>query len=123
MEFITTEQMQKFKDLGYAFTEDFTPNKLGTAYHVIVTGKEGKEVVHAKSAYANLSGRGYAMSETQSQAVAELEAIINGEVEEKQEYDTDFLSRLLEEEYITEYGYTTDGELLILFDNWMKENG
>ena len=121
MEFITTE---KFNQLGYTFKEEFTPNNLGTCYHVVVTDREGKEVVHTKSAYANATGRGYAMNGAQHEAVAQLEAILNNEVQKaKEEYDTDFLNRLLEEEYITEYGYTTDGELLILFDSWSQVEG
>ena len=124
MEFITTEQMQKFKDLGYTFTSKYTPNNLGTTYHVIVTDKDGNEVVHTHSSYANATGRGYAMSGAQREAVAQLEAIINGEVAEaKEEYDTDFLNRLANDCYITEYGYTTDGELLILFDSWSQVKG
>ena len=121
MEFITTE---KFNQLGYTFKEEFTPNNLGTTYHVIVTDKDGNEVVHTQSSYANATGRGYAMSGVQHGAVAQLEAIINGEVAEtKEEYDTDFLNRLANDCYITEYGYTTDGELLILFDSWEQVEG
>ena len=123
MEFITTEQMQKYNDLGYTFTDRYTPNNLGTTYNVVVTDRDGNEVIHTSSSYANASGHGYAMSGAQKQAVAELEAIINGDTEEKEEYDIDFLHRLLEEEYITEYGYTTDGELLILFDSWSQVEG
>jgi hypothetical protein len=122
-QFISTEDMNKFTELGYTFTSKYTPNKLGNTYHVIVTDKDGNEVVHTQCSYGNGSGHGYAMSGAETQAVAELKAIIEGRVSTKEEYDTDFLSRLLEWGYITEYGYSKQGELLIMFDSWNQVEG
>lgn len=123
MEFISTEDMNKFTELGYTFTSKYTPCKIGRTYHVIVTDKDGNEVVHTKCSYGNGSGHGYAMSGAVTQAVADLKAIINNEVTDKEEYDTDFLSKLVKWDYINDYGYTTDGELMILFDGWYQVEG
>ena len=123
MQFIKAEEMKQFTDLGYTFTSKYTPNNLGTTYNLIVTDKEGNEVVHTQCSYANASGHGYAMCGAERHAVSELQALINGEVEEEVEYDTDFLNILAEKMYITDYGYTKDGELLILFDSWDEVEG
>ena len=120
MEFITTE---KFNQLGYTFKEEFTPNNLGSTYHVIVTDKDGNEVVHTQSSYANLSGRGYSMSFAQNQAVADLEAYIENPDKAVEEYDIEFLERLVEWGYITDYGYSRDNQLLLLFDSWNQVEG
>ena len=122
MEFISTEDMNKFTELGYTFNSKYTPCNVGSTYHVIVTDKDGNEVVHTQSSYGNGSGHGYAMSGATTQAIAELEAIINGEVTEE-EYDTEFLSKLVEWGYITDYGYSKQGELLIMFDSWTQVEG
>lgn len=122
MQFITEAQMKKFEELGYTFTSKYTPCNVGSTYHVIVTDKNGKEVVHTKCSYGNGSGHGYAMSGAQDEAVCKLEAIIKGE-EEAEKYDEDFLYKLLEWEYITDYGYTKDGELLIMFSGWEQVEG
>ena len=122
MEFITTE---KFNQLGYTFNEEFTPNNLGSTYHVIVTDKDGNEVVHAQSSYANLSGRGYAMSGVQHQAVADLEVYIENPNKPKEEdlIDWDFLNELANWEYINDYGFDKNGTLTILFDTWRQLEG
>ena len=125
MQFISTEDMNKFTDLGYTFTSEYTPNKIGSTYHVIVKDKDGKEVVHTKCSYGNGSGHGYAVMGAKEEAIAELEAYIerDGKEAEKVEYDTDFLSKLLEWGYITEYGYDTSDNLVILFDTWEQLQG
>ena len=123
MQFISTEDMNKFTELGYTFTSKYTPCNVGSTYHVIVTDKDGNEVVHTQSSYGNGSGHGYAVSGATAQAIAELEAIINGEVTEKEEYDIDFLYKLANWEYIRDYGYSKQGELLIMFDSWNEVEG
>ena len=123
MQFISTEDMNKFTELGYTFTSKYTPCNVGSTYHVIVTDKDGNEVVHTQSSYGNGSGHGYAMSFAQGDAVAQLNAIINGEVTKKEEYDTDFLYKLANWGYIRDYGYSKQGELLIMFDSWDEVEG
>ena len=123
MQFISTEDMKNFTDLGYTFTSKYTPNNVGSTYHVIVTDKDGNEVVHTQSSYGNGSGHGYAMSFAQSDAVAQLKAVIEGRVPTKEEYDVDFIDKLLYWGYITEYGYSKQGELLIMFDSWSQVEG
>ena len=122
MEFISTE---KFNQLGYTFKEEFTPNNLGSTYHVIVTDKDGNEVVHAQSSYANLSGRGYAMSGVQHQAVADLEVYIENPNKPKEEdlIDWDFLNELANWCYVNDYGFDKNGILTILFDTWEQLEG
>ena len=123
MEFITTEQMEKFNSLGYKFRQEFTPNNLGNTCNVIVTDKDGNEIIRAKSSYANATGRGYAISYAQSDAVQQLEAIINGEVEEKQEIAWDFLNTLANWDYIREYGLDSNDELMVIFETWEQLEG
>ena len=123
MQFISTEDMKKFTELGYEFSSKYTTANIGSTYHVIVTDKDGNEVVHTKSSYGNASGHGYAMSFAQNDAVAQLKAIIEGKGDEKEEYDTDFLNTLANWCYIYDYGYTEDGELVILFDSWDEVEG
>lgn len=122
MEFISTE---KFNQLGYTFKEEFTPNNLGSTYHVIVTDKDGNEVVHTQSSYANLSGRGYSMSFAQKQAVADLEAYIENPNKPKEEdlIEWNFLNELANWGYINDYGFDKDGTLTILFDTWRQLEG
>ena len=122
-QFISTEDMNRFTELGYTFTSKYTPNKLGNTYHVIVTDKKGNEVVHTQSSYANGSGHGYAMSGAETQAVADLKAYIENPNQTKEEYDIEFLEKLVEWGYITDYGYTTDDELVLLFDGWSQVEG
>ena len=114
-----------FEKLGYTFTSKYTPNKIGSTYHVIVTDKDGKEVVHTKCSYGNGSGHGYAVMGAKEDAIAELKAYIEREDKEteKVEYDTNFLSTLLEWGYISEYGYDTNDNLTILFDSWEQLQG
>lgn len=125
MEFITSEDMNKFRELGYTLKEEFKPNKLGTTYEIVVTDKDGKEVTRSSSAYANLSGRGYAMSGVQHSITEKLNAIINGEVEaeKEQSIDWDFLNTLANWDYIRDYGLDKDGDLVILFDSWSQLEG
>lgn len=123
MEFISTEDLENFKNLGYTFTSKYTPNNLGSTYHVIVTDKEGNEVVHTQSSYANGSGHGYAKSFAQNQAVADLEAYIENPNKAVEEYDMEFLERLVEWGYITDYGYSKGNQLLLLFDSWNQVEG
>ncbi len=123
MQFITEEQMNRFTELGYKFTSNYTPCRIGSTYNVIVTDKDGNEVVHTSCSYGNQSGHGYAMSGAQANAVAQLEAIINGEVEEEVQYDENFLSKLIEWNYISEWGYDKGGCLTVLFDSWQQCEG
>jgi hypothetical protein len=123
MQFISKEDMNKFTELGYTFTSKYTPNKLGNTYHVIVTDKKGNEVVHTQSSYANGSGHGYAMSGAETQAVADLKAYIENPNQATEKYNTEFLEKLVEWGYITDYGYTTDDELVLLFDGWSQVEG
>ena len=44
MEFISTEDMKNFTELGYTFTSKYTPCKIGRTYHVIVTDKDGNDI-------------------------------------------------------------------------------
>ena len=123
MQFISTEDMKKFEELGYTFSSKYTPCNVGSTYHVIVTDKDGNEVVHTQCSYGNGSGHGYAMNGAQLDAVGQLKAIINGEVEEEKEYDLDFLNTLANWDYITDYGYTKSGELLVMFNGWNQAEG
>ena len=123
MQFITEDKMKKFEELGYKFTSKYTPCRIGSTYNVIVTDKDGNEVVHTSSSYGNGSGHGYAMSFAQGDAVAQLEAIINGEVQKTVEYDEFFLSKLVEWDYINDWGYDKGGTLTILFDSWQQCEG
>ena len=125
MEFIKTEDMTKFTELGYTLTEEFKPNKLGTTYEIVVTDKDGKEVTRSSSAYANLSGRGYSMSGVQHSIAEKLNDIINGDVtfEPKEDIDTDFLYNLVNWGYISDYGYDKDGTMTIIFDSWQQLEG
>ena len=125
MEFIKSEDLEKFNQLGYTFKEEFTPNNLGSTYHVIVTDKDGNEVVHTQSSYANLSGRGYAMSDVQHQAVADLEVYIENPNKPKEEdlIGWDFLYELANWGYINDYGFDKNGTLTILFDTWTQLEG
>lgn len=123
MQFISTEDMKKFEELGYTFSSKYTPCNVGSTYHVIVTDKDGNEVIHTQCSYGNGSGHGYAMNGAQLDAVGQLKAIINGEVEEEEEYDLDFLNTLANWDYITDYGYTKRGELLIMFGGWSQVEG
>ena len=125
MEFIKTEDMNKFTELGYTLTEAFKPNKLGTTYEIVVTDKDGKEVARSSSAYANLSGRGYSMSGVQHSIAEKLNDIINGDVtvEPKEDIDTDFLYNLVNWGYINDYGYDKDGTMTIIFDSWQQLEG
>ena len=117
------DQMKRFNDLGYTFETKYTPCNIGSTYHAIFKDKDGNEVIHAQMSYGNGSGHGYAVYYANADAVAQLEAIINGEVQPEEEYDTDFLNRLACEDYITDYGYLKDGELVILFDSWSQVEG
>lgn len=123
MQFISTEDMKKFEELGYTFSSKYTPCNVGSTYHVIVTDKDGNEVVHTQCSYGNGSGHGYAMNGAQLDAVGQLKAIISGEVEEEEEYDLDFLNTLANWDYINDYGYTKSGELLIMFSGWSQVEG
>ena len=125
MEFITSEDMNKFRELGYTLKEEFKPNKLGTTYEIVVTDKDGKEVARSSSAYANLSGRGYSMSGVQHSIAEKLNDIINGDVtvETKEEVDWDFLNTLANWDYVSDYGLDKDGDLIILFDSWEQLEG
>ena len=123
MQFISEEDEKNFKELGYTFTSKYTPCNVGSTYHVIVTDKDENEVVHTQSSYGNGSGHGYAMSFAQNDAVAQLKAIIEGKEVVKEEYDKDFLYKLANWEYIRDYGYSKQGELLIMFDSWNEVEG
>lgn len=123
MQFITEDKMKKFEELGYKFTSKYTPCRIGSTYNVIVTDKDGNEVVHTSSSYGNGSGHGYAMSFAQGDAVAQLEAIINGDVQEEDNYDEFFLSKLVEWDYINDWGYDKGGTLSVLFDSWQQCEG
>ena len=90
---------------------------------MIVTDKDGNEVVHTSCSYGNQSGHGYAMSGAQGDAVAQLEDIINGDVKEEASYDEFFLSKLVEWDYINDWGYDKGGTLSILFDSWQQCEG
>ena len=87
------DQMKRFNDLGYTFETKYTPCNIGSTYHAIFKDKDGNEVVHEQMSYGNGSGHGYAVYYAKASAVAQLEAIINGEVQPEEEYDTDFLNR------------------------------
>ena len=125
MEFITSQDMENFKKLGYTFTSEYTPNNIGSTYHVIVTDSEGKEVVHTRSSYGNMSGHGYAKSFAQSEAVEKLKAYIENPNPEKVEdnLDYDFLYNLINWDYISDYGFDKDGDFMILFDTWSQLEG
>lgn len=124
MQFISEEQMKKFNELGYTFSSQYTPNKIGSTYHVIVTDKDGKEVVHTSSSYGNGSGHGYAMSFAQENAVAQLEEYIeNPNPTTEQVIDEDFLLKLTDWGYIHDYGYDKDGTMTIIFDSWQQLEG
>ena len=123
MQFINKEDMNKFTGLGYTFTSKYTPCNIGSTYHVIVTDKDGNEVVHTQVSYGNASGHGYAMSFAQQGAVEQLNSILEGETKKSEEYDLCFLDTLACEDYITDYGYTKSGELLIMFDSWSQVEG
>ena len=123
MEFVSTEDMNKFRELGYTFSTKYTPCNVGSTYHVIVTDKDGKEVVHTQCSYGNGSGHGYAVMGATEQAVGELKAIIEGTVVEEEPYNEEFLWKLMDWDYITDYGYTKEGELLIVFGSWEQVEG
>lgn len=124
MQFISEEKLQEFKNLGYSFSTYYTGNNLGSTYHVAVMDREGNEVVHASSSYANGSGHGYAMSGAETEAVARLEEYIkNPNPNKEEDINWDFLSDLCSWGYITEYGYDKDGVLTILFDTWEQLEG
>ena len=123
MQFISEEDMNKFNELGYTFSSKYTPNNIGSTYHVIVTDKEGNEVVHTQSSYGNGSGHGYAMSFAQGDAISQLKSIIDGTEEKKEEPDWDFLNTLANWGYIQDYGYDRNGDLTILFDTWEQLEG
>ena len=122
MEFIR-EAQAKYEALGYKFTEKYEVANIGTKYTVSILDKDGNEVAKSSSTYGNASGRGYGMSFAQQGAVAELEAKLEGNAEETQDIDFDFLRTLANWEYIADYGFDTNDRLTILFDSWRQLEG
>lgn len=123
MEFIKEEDMEKFTQLGFTFSGEYTANQIGSTYHCIVKDKDGNEVVHTTCSYGNASGHGYAVMGARTSAVEKLNAYIENPNPIQDEIDTDFLYNLVNWGYISDYGYDTDGDLILLFDSWEQLEG
>lgn len=111
---------------GYTFEVTEEPNNTG--HKIICTAYNDKHeaVTSAYDCYGNGSGYGYAKQGAIEGCKSNLRTLIenNFQVPKEEPYDTDFLYRLLEEDYITDFGELKGShELVIMFSSWSQVEG
>ena len=116
--------MMKFTDekfTGYTFN-CYSQSANTGFYHVcVVKDSNDNEVLTSKVHYINRTWESYTFQTVFEQAKSELQEKLDGVT--KEEYDTDFLNTLANEDYITDYGELENGELVIMFDSWSQVEG
>ena len=111
---------------GYTFEITEEPNNTGSKIMCTVYNDKHEAVTSSSSCYGNGTGYGYAKAGVVDSAISNLQALINNNFkpEPTPETDTDFLNRLANDGYITDYGeLKSTGEIIILFDGWYQVKG
>ena len=111
---------------GYTFKVTETPNNTGNKITCTAYDSNNNKVTEASSCYGNGSGYGYAKMFAIDGCKAQLKELIenNFNIPEQEPYDEDFLNRLTNDGYITDYGELgSSGELVIMFDGWYQVEG
>ena len=110
---------------GYTFEVTEEPNSLGNKIICTAYNSNHEAVTSSSSAYANGSGYGYARVDAIKGCKSNLRTLIenNFNIPKEEPYDTDFLNTLANEQYITDYGELSTGELVIVFDSWSQVEG
>ena len=111
---------------GYTFEITEEPNNTGHRIICTVYNDKHEAVTSSTSAYGNGSGYGYAKAGVIESCKANLRALIenNFNIPKEEPYDTDFLNRLMAEDYITNFGeLKCNGELVIVFSTWEQVEG
>lgn len=121
MSTLTTEEFT-----GYTFEITEEPNNVGSRIVCTAYNDKHEAVTSSTSAYGNGSGYGYARVGAVEGCKANLRTLIANNFQEIKEepYDLDFLNRLANEDYITDYGELgSNGELVIMFSTWTQVEG
>ena len=110
---------------GYTFEVTEEPNSLGNKITCTAYNDKHEAVTSSTSAYANGTGYGYAKMGAVEGCKENLRTLIanNFNMPVQEPYDTDFLNTLANEQYITDYGELSTGELVIMFDGWFQVEG
>ena len=110
------------KFTGYEFRCETTSANTGFK-HVCRVFKDNEEVEEAKSVvnWGNRTWEPYQYASVFEESKARLTDILAGNT--KEEYDTEILDKLANYDYIHDYGYMEDGELVILMDSWSQVDG
>ena len=109
------------KFTGYTFNCTSESANVGFYHICTVMDNNGNEVLTTKAHYINRTWESYPFQSVFEQAKSELQNKLDGVT--KEEYDTDFLNRLVEEYHITDFGELENGELVIMFDSCSQVKG
>lgn len=120
---MSTQTFEEFAGYTFEITEE--PNNTGRKITCTAYNDKHEAVTSSSACYGNGSGYGYARMGVIEGARSNLKRLIENNFQEKQEepYDTDFLYRLVDEQYIYDYGELSTGELVIVFDSWSQVEG
>ena len=122
---IVLENLDDVEKLGYTYSSYSEPANIGNKITGTIKDSNGNFICKACATYGNGSGYGYAKSGVIYDCIKQLEAILNEDnVEENQlQHNLYFLNELANYEIITEYGYDTNNNLILLFDSWQQLEG
>lgn len=109
------------KFTGYTFNCTSESANVGFYHVCVVKDSNDNEVLTSKVHYINRTWESYQYQSVFEQAKSELQNKLDGV--NKEEYDIDFLNRLVEEYHITDFGELENGELVIMFDSWSQVKG
>lgn len=113
------------KFTGYTF--ECTSKSANTGFYHICTVKDNadNEVLTTKVQYINRTWESYAFQTVFEQAKSELADKLNNKADNntEEEYDHDFLMKLIDNGYIEDYGEMEDGETVLMFYSWNQVRG
>ena len=112
---------------GYEFRCETTSANIGFKHVCRVFDSNNNEVDKAKSVinWGNRTWESFPYQSVLNESKNKLESILNNTDSKKQKINTDFLYKLVEHGYISEYGLfgDSDDEYVILFDSWDDVEG
>lgn len=111
---------------GYTFEVTEEPNNTGNRITCTAYNDKHEVVTSSSACYGNGTGYGYAKQGAIEGCKANLQRLIDTgfKSESTPEIDTEFLNRLANDGYITDYGeLKSTGEIVIVFDGWYQVEG
>ena len=111
---------------GYTFETTIEPNNTGNKITCTAYNDKHEAVTSSSSCYGNGTGYGYAKMFAVEGCKENLQHLIDTgfKPEPTPEIDTEFLNRLANDGYITDYGeLKSNDETVIMFDGWHQVEG